>query len=259
MAAVMSGMLLAQYKSKFYTVTAGCLISIFIFLAGLLNDDLFIRIGFIAGHIVVLAMFLFFYYMYVMKAEPEDLPGVFLRYVKIPAYIYIFLIGVILCGFAIRFEAEDTVAMFGICLIEIAACIYTFLENRKLDRLSGSLQNLEHSVLKQYIYQKNALTAIYCFMFSVSMGVFYIYTAELAEDGAFVFIFVLEEFFVMLFYRYFYRKIVVKFMPEDDAQYSKWQLFVPKRIGIGWTFNFNCPLTYIILGGICIAMAAAAL
>lgn len=80
-----------------------------------------------------------------------------------------------------------------------------------------------------------------------------------AEDGAFVFIFVLEEFFVMFFYRYFYRKIVVKFMPEDDAQYSKWQLFVPKRIGIGWTFNFDCPLTYIILGGICIAMAAAAL
>ena len=146
-------------------------------------------------------------------------------------------------------KTDEIAPVMVILLLNFIACIYTFVENKKFNNLSNELlAKMDRQELKQYIYRKNALIAVYAMIFSISMGTLYMCSIDFINENITVVIFILEFVFNMILYGNCYYKIKSKFMPEDNSQYNKWQLIVPKRVGVGYTFNFGCPLTYVILG-----------
>ncbi len=113
--------------------------------------------------------------------------------------------------------------------------------------------------MKTCIYQKNALVAVFTLVFSISIEIFYICAINFINDNITVILFILESVFNMIIYYSCYYRIKQRFMPEDALQYSKWQLIIPKRVGIGYALNFSCPLTYIILVILLIAIIVSLL
>lgn len=90
----------------------------------------------------------------------------------------------------------------------------------------------------------------YLIIFCASIGILYICMLDTITENLGVLIFVLELMIIAIIYMVRYSGIKNKFLYEDV--YPKWQMVVPKRVGIGYTFNPDCPLTYLILGAVAV-------
>ena len=203
--------------------------------------------SFIVGHIILFAMYLIYYYGLINKIEKENLIMLFAKYIRISSFFYIISSVAVLYTMVGEIKTDEIAPVMVILLLNFIACIYTFVENKKFNNLSNELlAKMDRQELKQYIYRKNALIAVYAMIFSISMGTLYMCSIDFINENITVVIFILEFVFNMILYGNCYYKIKSKFMPEDNSQYNKWQLIVPKRVGVGYTFNFGCPLTYVI-------------
>lgn len=243
------GISLWDQRKKNLMFTIGALVALFLTISKMIYGEELIWGSFIIGHIILFAMYLVYYWELINKIEKKDLKILFTKYVKISPFFYIISIGAVLYTLVGECKKEEIVPVMIILLLNLIACIYTFIENKKFNELSNELLiKMEQQELKQCIYRKNALIAVYAIIFSISMGTLYMCTIEFINEDITVVIFILEFVFNMILYGIYYYRIKSKFMPEDNLQYNKWQLMIPKRVGVGYTFNFACPLTYVILG-----------
>lgn len=245
---VMFGIFSSDHRKKNRLFLLGVFIAGILSLAGVMHNNVLIWGMFIAGHIILLAIYLISYYHEITNhVDQQDLKTLLRKYVKIPTCFYLLLI--IAVSYALLAEANsgDFVSVTIILILVFAAGIYNFVENKIINNLSDEqIKKIEPQDLRQYIYRKNALVGIYSIIFSISVGIFYICMFDSMNENTVVLIFFLELIINMTIYGVCYHKVKGKFMAED--QYPKWQLMVPKRVGVGYTFNFNCPFTYIILG-----------
>lgn len=245
---VMFGIFIPKQREKNRLFILGALIAIFLAIAKVANSNALIGIVFVVGHIALFAMYLIYYFHLIIQSKNKDLKTLLGKYVKIPTCFYLITIIAVLYALIVETKANDIASVMLIFVLVIAAGIYNFAENRTLNNLSKeSFEKMELHNLKQYIYRKNALVAIYSIFFSIAAGTLYISIFDSPNGNITVLIFVLELAVNMIIYIGCYHKVKVRFMLEEGSKYPKWQLVVPKKVGVGYTFNFGCPLTYILL------------
>lgn len=243
------GIYLWDQRKRNQMFTIGALVAFFLTVLKMIHGKEAIWGSFIVGHIILFAMYLIYYYGLINKIEKENLIMLFAKYIRISSFFYIISSVAVLYTMVGEIKTDEIAPVMVILLLNFIACIYTFVENKKFNNLSNELlAKMDRQELKQYIYRKNALIAVYAMIFSISMGTLYMCSIDFINENITVVIFILEFVFNMILYGNCYYKIKSKFMPEDNSQYNKWQLIVPKRVGVGYTFNFGCPLTYVILG-----------
>lgn len=257
---VMFGIVLSDQRKKNRIFIVGALIAILLTGFKLVHNDVLIWGGFIIGHIILFAMYLIYYYQLVIRPEKTNLKFLFEKYVRIPTFFYIISIVAVLYTLIAGTKVDEIIPVMVILFLNFVAGIYTFVENKTLNNLSDEfLTHIDQQNLKQYIYRKNALIAIYAIVFSISAGTLYICMFDFINENVLVLIFILEFVVNIILYASCYHQVKIKFMAEDNSQYDRWQLLVPKRVGVGYTFNFNCPLTYVILGGLLIIVVVSLL
>lgn len=219
-------------------------------LTSVMHNNALIWALFIVGHIILLNIYFISYYNLTNQIEKQDLKTLLREYVKIPTCLYLFLILAVLYALIEKTHSDDYLSVALILMIVFASRIYNFVENKTINKLSDEqIKKMELQELRQYIYRKNALAGVYSIIFSISIGTLYICMLDDSmNENIVVLIFILELIINMTIYKVCYHKVKVRFLADGEYQYPKWQLIVPKRIGIGVTFNFECPFTYIILG-----------
>lgn len=246
---VLFGIVLPDQRKKNKMFIIGALIAILLTVFRLMYNNLLIWSGFIIGHIILFGMYLIYYYQFTIKTEKTNLKLLFARYVRIPTFFYIIPVIAVLYVLIAGTKADEVAPVLGVLFMNLIASSSAFIENKVLnDSSKESLTCIDQQNLKQYIYIKNALIAGYALVFSISAGLLYVCMIDFINENRLLLIFVLEFVVNMSLYLICYYKIKVKFMPEDIAQYGRWQLIIPKKVGVGYTFNFSCPLTYVILG-----------
>lgn len=246
---VMFGIILPDQRKKNQIFIIGALIAILLTGFRLIHNNVLIWGGFIIGHIILFGMYLIYYYKFIIKAEKTSLNLLLTRYVRIPTFFYIIPIIAVLSVLIIGTNADDVAPVLVILFLNLIAGSYTFIENKVLNNLSKeSITRMDQQNLKQYIYIHNALIAVYTIVFSISAGLLYVCLLGFIDENIRILIFILEFVVNIILYLSYNYKIRTKFMPEDSSRYNKWQLMVPKKVGVGYTFNFSCPLTYAILG-----------
>lgn len=247
---VMFGIFSPEHRKKSTFLLLGAFIAGILAWAWLIHNNVLIWMLFIAGHIILFAIYLIGYYHELTNyVDQQDLKTLLKEYVKIPTCFYLLLIIAVSYALFEETTSDDFVSVTIILILVFAAGIYNFVENKIIHNLSDEqIMKIESQDLRQYIYRKNALVGIYSITFSISVGILYISMLDSMNENTAVLIFVLELIINMIIYGGCYHKVKVKFMAEDQFEYPKWQLMVPKRVGVGYTFNFNCPFTYIILG-----------
>lgn len=249
---VMFGIFIPDHRKKSRLFLSGAFIAVLLILASVMHNNALIWGLFIVGHIILLNIYLISYYNLTNQIEKQDLKTLLREYVKIPTYLYLLLILAVLYALLEKTASDDLLSVALILIIAFAAGIYNFVENKTINKLSDEqIKKMELQELRQYIYRKDALAGVYSIIFSISIGTLYICMLhDSKNENIVVLIFILELIINMTIYKICYHKVKVKFMDDDEYQYQypKWQLIVPKRVGIGVTFNFECPFTYIILG-----------
>ena len=245
---LMFGRILWDFKNRNQRLLLGIILVCPFIIAEIISEKNLIWVCFVVEHEFLFSMYFVCCCNLLNKIE-KKIAVLFTKYMKISTSFYIIPVVAVLYTLVKEVDDKDRVSVTVILVFDLVGFIYTLLENRRLDHVPCELfDQMEQEKLKQYIYRKNAIIAIYDILFSISMGVLYISAIDFVSDNKTVVIFILEFVFNLILYQKFCNKIKNKYMPEDALKYNKWQLIVPKRVGIGYTFNFSCPLTYVILG-----------
>ncbi len=215
-----------------------------IFLFGV-ND---IQIG-VWGTFFVSHILLLFFYLYAHQkriCKETDVLLIIRQYAEVPNYFYVLPIGIFLVSLTIvGRKSEGFIPIIVLLTITIFSLIYNCSEQNALRNI-----NLEDNQIGRLLDEKDALLQIFVIMQSIALGVFYFSTLVELKDGIVAGLFIVELVIHLLVYAQNYsvgQKIRENITGESPRVYSKWQLFVPKKIGIGFTLNFKCPLTYILL------------
>lgn len=244
----MFGMVVSEYNKKIALLITGVLAMACLTLSRVLHSFTVMFGVFLTGHILLFAIYVISSYrILVDQVEEQDLTGLLRKYVKIPTWFYFIPVLAVLYILAEVSTSEDMAGVLLILALDVAAVIYNFLENKKINRLSNQqLTEKSSKELRQLVYRKNALVVFYSLMFSISMGILYLGIFDFKNVNIGTLIFILELMVNSLICFVGYYKVREKFLAEDA--YPKWQLMVPKRVGIGYTLNIDCPFTYVIMG-----------
>jgi hypothetical protein len=199
---------------------------------------------FFISHILLMIFYLSAHQKRICK---ESDPLLIVReYAEVPNYFYVLPTGILLVSLAIvGRNSEGFIPIIVLLTITIFCLIYNCSEQNVLRNI-----NLEDNQIGRLLDRKDALLQIFLIMQSISLGIFYFSTLVELKDEMVAGLFVVELVIHLLIYAQNYsvgQKIRDNIIGEIPEVYPKWQLFVPKKVGIGFTLNFKCPLTYVLI------------
>lgn len=203
---------------------------------------------FFVFHILLLGIYLFIDYKEEKRnIDKLDFLLIIKKYTVVPTYFYLvpfILLAIALKSLKTTDEGFEPVVFFSVlCLI---ACIYNYLENRSIKKSYIKDNKIVEKTVTENTYRKITILLLYCIMLSLASGMLYCSKFVAMKEKTVALIFVFEIFCNLTIYSIYSYKLKSIFL-QEDFKYPKGQLFVPKKIGIGYTLNFNNPLSYIII------------
>lgn len=220
--------------------------------AGSLNKDIIMWVCFFVSHILLMILYVLVNYKEVeYHYKMVDAKEFVSDCLEIPTYFYLIPILFLVAGLnTMKITSEGFIPVVSILVLTLIAMLYNYIANISTQKRMKSSTELIENGLIMIFYKKSANLLIFLIIESIAAGMLYSSIfVELSEKRV-ALIFVIELFINFLVYGIYYRhlkKIGQSFFEEIENVYPRWQLFVPKKIGVGYSLNFNCPITYLLL------------
>ncbi len=233
-------------KNKYKIFIWGIVGALFMIIMEYIGQTFLSGIGFAISHVFLLFLYLYYNYeVQIQKIKSKELKLVLQNYVEIPTSFYlipfILLVSVFFNVHSKVFACVNILLLF-VCVI---ISVYNFKENKTLQILYE--KGKEEKEIKRYIEEKNVLVELFCIMLAVSVGITYIHIFNLLNTKYITVCVLAELFFVLMVYTFCCGKFKMKLYGKERRKMFQQKIIVPKTVGVGYTFNMDNPLSYIVI------------
>lgn len=227
--------------------------------AGSMNKDIIMWVCFFISHCLLMIVYLLVNYgeieCHYKRIDAKEFVS---ECLEIPTCFYLIPILFLVVGLmALETTSEGFIPIVSTLSLSIIAMLYNYITNISIKRrMKNNTQPIENELMMIF-YKKCANLLIFLVIESIAVGMFYSSIfVELSEKRV-ALLFVMDLFINFIAYGiYYYRlkKIGTNFIAEIENVYPRWQLFVPKKVGVGYSLNSNCPITYLLVSVVVIGI-----
>ena len=201
------------------------------------------------AHILLIILYLYNNHTIIKEINSlDDLKQVLEKYVQISTIFYVIPFSMLIVAlFSLGNETDGIVPIVVCAILSVFASLYNLKENKSIDNFLKERNNFILKKSEKNVYRKNTLLLIYMIDVSMAAGMLYSATFSGMREGVVAIIFVIELLVNLIVYLIYYQYVKKNFLKGDFSEYSKWQIFVPKKVGIGYTFNFYSPFSHLLI------------
>lgn len=230
---------LFSFTKKIGMMILGVCIALLPLEAGYMQMPILLLTVFAAGQTILFLLYLFW------KDEQAEIP---VSFYAVPVLMLAF---VLIQGIR-KEEILPAVIMF---ISVLAAAGYTGMEQCVLIHKEEQKNNGETT--EKSMSRQNAFVGLYGVSLALSAGMVYVCAFDETKGNLPVIYFVVGVFINLFLHMILSQRAKRKISGSDGISKWKQPLIVPKTVGVGWTFNFENLLSYIILGIVLIFCIAA--
>lgn len=213
---------------------------------------------FFISHILLMILYMIVNYKEIERkykmVDAEEFINICL---EVPTYFYLVPILFLAVSLnALEKTSEGFIPVVSILVLTLIAMMYNYIVNISIKKRENSAKFVENDFVRLF-NKKNANIPIFLIIESIAAGMFYSSVLVELSEKRVALIFVIELYANLLaygIYHHYLKRIGRNIIEGIAMEYPRWQLLVPKKIGVGYSLNFNCPFTYLLLFAATIAI-----